>query len=332
MTIDTHANRRDFTKLSLSTVVAASVMELNNLAAADPADLPIIDTHQHLWDLVRFKPPWLDGADRKIAAKHDMQDYLAETKGLNIVKAIYMEVDVAPEHQVAEAEYVLDLIASQRWPTVAAVISGRPNSESFGDYISRFKNNAAIKGIRQVLHVPTAAKGLCLEPQFVKSARLLGELGKSLDLCMRPTELADGAGLVEKCPNTKFVVDHCGNADPKAWMAPNRQEAKPNHTVEQWKKGIELLAKRPNTVCKISGIVASAPQNWRPEDLAPAIDFCLDQFGPNRVVFGGDWPVCKLGASFAQWVSALKEIVHSRPLADQKKLFHDNAVVFYKLS
>ena len=91
------------------------------------------------------------------------------------------------------------------------------------------------------------------------------------------------------------------------------------------------MAKRPNVVCKISGIVARAPAGWTSSDLAPAINFCLDQFGPNRVMFGGDWPVCKLGASFAQWVNALKEIVDGRPMADQKKLFHDNARALYGL-
>jgi predicted TIM-barrel fold metal-dependent hydrolase len=84
-------------------------------------------------------------------------------------------------------------------------------------------------------------------------------------------------------------------------------------------------------ICKISGIVARAPEQWGPEHLAPLINHCLDQFGPDRVVFGGDWPVCKLRATYRQWVTALKEVIAGRSEEDQKKLLHDNAVRLYSL-
>jgi predicted TIM-barrel fold metal-dependent hydrolase len=91
------------------------------------------------------------------------------------------------------------------------------------------------------------------------------------------------------------------------------------------------LADRDNVVCKISGIVARAPKNWTPAELAPIINYCLDRFGPNRVMFGGDWPVCKLGASYRQWVDGLKAVIADRPLVQQKKLLHDNAAAFYQV-
>ena len=214
-------SRREITFMSVA-VAAVSALHGRSSAAQD-SELAIIDTHQHLWDLVQFQPPWLNGADAKIAAKHDTADYLAETTGLNIVKAVYMEVDVAPADQVKEAEYVLALIQSGKTPTVGAVISGRPNSDNFASYIAKFKVNPLIKGVRQVLHAPTAQRALCLQPRFVRSIQLLGEMGKSFDLCMRPTELADGAQLAAKCPHTQFIVDHCGNADPQAWRAKEKQ-------------------------------------------------------------------------------------------------------------
>ena len=94
---------------------------------------------------------------------------------------------------------------------------------------------------------------------------------------------------------------------------------------------MEQFAKQKNVICKISGIVAGVPEKWSAEDLSPIVNHCLDVFGPDRVVFGGDWPVCLRGASYRQWVLALREIVASRPLADQRKLWHDNAVRFYGL-
>lgn len=325
--------RRDFVRLATSAGALATISPLLTRPSLgqQSAALPIIDTHQHLWDLLQFQPPWLKGADAKIAAKHDMSDYLAETAGLNVVKAVYMEIDVAPADQVKEAEYVLSLIQSGKTPTIAAVISGRPDSDGFASYMSKFKDNPLIKGLRQVLHAESAERGLCLRPQFIRSIQLLGQMGKSFELCMRPTELADGAQLAQACPGVQFILDHCGNADPQAWRGRDRQTAKPIHEVSDWKRDIENLAKCSNVVCKISGIVARAPKDWNADDLAPAINFCLDSFGPDRVVFGGDWPVCKLGASYADWVTALRSIVSNRPVADQKKLFHDNALKVYRL-
>ena len=94
---------------------------------------------------------------------------------------------------------------------------------------------------------------------------------------------------------------------------------------------MDALAKRKNTICKISGIVARMKDEWTSEDLAPVINHCLDTFGPERVVFGSDWPTCLLGATFKQWMTALKEVIASRPDSEKRKLLHDNAVRFYRL-
>ena len=200
-------------------------MALADVAVARPrlfgrqADgLPIVDTHQHLWDLSKVTPPWLGDAPEVLKESYVTRDFNAATRGLNVVKAVYMEVDVAPQQQVDEAEHVIALSSSPRHVTCAAVISGRPGSEGFMDYIMAYKDNPLIKGVRQVLHPPTTKQGLCLEDQFVKSMHLLGAIGKSYDLCMRPTELSDGAALADKCPETRFILDHCGNGDPNVFI------------------------------------------------------------------------------------------------------------------
>ena len=297
--------------------------------AAKKDSVPIIDTHQHLWDLTKFKPPWLKGAPKVLAKSYVTKDFVEATKGLNVVKAVYMEVDVAPKDQVREAKHVIALSKSDKHPTVGAVISGRPNSTRFKKYIDQFKDNKLVKGVRQVLHVDTAKKGLCLEKQFIKSVRLLGEYGKSFDMCMRPTELKDAAKLADACPDTRLILDHCGNADPKAFM--KSSDEKPWHTPGQWKKDMAALAKRKNVICKISGIVARAPKGWKADHLAPIINHCIECFGFHRVIFGGDWPVCLLGASYKQWVVALKDVLKGNSEADIKRLFHDNTVRYYSL-
>jgi L-fuconolactonase len=85
-------------------------------------------------------------------------------------------------------------------------------------------------------------------------------------------------------------------------------------------------------VGKVSGIIASAPPGWTVDDLAPIVNHTLEVFGPDRVMFGGDWPVCTLGASYKQWYDALVQIVSNRPDIEKRKLFHDNAVEHYRLT
>lgn len=322
-------DRRSFLQTSAAVGLAAAASPTLLAQAETPID--IIDTHQHLWDLTQFQPPWLEEASPVIAQSHTIQHYLQAIQGLNITKAIYMEIDVAPDQHEKEIQHVIRMAEDENHMTVAGVVSGRPAEGTFGAYIRKYSDSKAIKGVRQVLHASTPA-GFCLGRQFVASMNLLAEMDFSFDLCMRPTELDDAFALAKQCPNTKFILDHCGNADPKAFLseqARGNQEA--NHTIEEWKTGISRLATLDNMICKISGIIARAPKSWSSDLLAPIVNHCLDEFGEDRVVFGSDWPVCKLGASLRDWVTALQEIVSNRTVAQQQKLFHGNAQRFYSV-
>ena len=325
--------RRQFLSTSSVTALALVLQESVTATLKDAtSDIPIVDTHQHLWDLTQVQPPWLSGAPKILSQTYGLAEYAKATEGLNVVQAVYMEVDVAPEDQVKEANTLLEICRSKKGPTVAAVISGRPGQVSFAPYIRRYAKEKEIKGVRQVLHAETAERAMCLEPQFVASIKLLGELGLSFDLCMRPGELSDGLALAKQCPGTQFIVDHCGNAAPSAFLKNAPTEDKPTHDPQKWRDDIKALADQENVICKISGIIASAPKGVPfVESLAPIVNHCLDSFGPDRVIFGGDWPVCLLGGSYKDWVTTLRQIVSSRPAVDQKKLFHENARHFYGL-
>ena len=310
------ATRREFLQTTSVLTTSAALAP----ASAATVDLAVIDTHQHLWDLTKFRLPWLENA-KSLDRSFLMSDYLKATTGLNIVKSVYMEVDVDVAQQLAEAQYVLGIIDAHEGPMVGAVVSGRPSDPGFAAYLDNFLRKPAIKGLRQVLHSPLTPRGYCLDPKFVAGIRLLGERNLSFDLCLRADELDDGAKLIATCPDTSFILDHCGNANVQS----------PDRT--KWKQGLGAIAKLKNVSAKVSGIVASAkPHAWSATDLAPIINHVLEEFGPNRVVFGGDWPVCTLVASYREWFDALRLIVNDRPLTDQKKLFHDNAIRVYKLS
>lgn len=292
-------------------------------AQDDKTLIPIVDTHQHLWDLKKLTLPWLknDGV-KSINRSFVTADYLEATRGLNVTKTVYMEVNVQPSHQEREADYVIELCRDKDNPMRAAVIGGYPHDRGFRKYIEKYAKSDYVRGVRTVLHDPDRPRGLCLQRRFVENIRLLGKLGLSFDLCMRPDELADGARLVDKCPKTRFIVDHCGNMSV---TSPDKK------LRASWMSGMKALASHENVYGKISGIVVTAAEDWTHEDLAPNILFSMDTFGEDRAFFAGDWPVCRLRATFRQWVDALKTIVRDRSAASRHKLFHANAERVYRI-
>ena len=310
-------NRREFL------TVAASTTTMLAANAKDEAKMiPIVDTHQHLWDLSKFKLGWIKEGD-PLASNHTPKEYAEATQGLNFVKSVYMEVDVIEEQQQKEADYIVNLIKTKGSITVAAVVGGRPaKGDAFKTYVDQFKGSPYIKGLRQVVHNPGTPAGFCVTKEFIAGVRHLGDIGLRWDICIRPGELTDAAKLAGECPGTRFVLDHCGNA-------PILDAKK----MEQWKKDIAKVAENKNVVGKVSGIIAQVKKgHWSVDQLAPAVKHTIEVFGWDRVMFASDWPVCTLGAPLKDWVAAAKEIVKDQPEANQRKLFGENAIKFYGLS
>jgi L-fuconolactonase len=297
------------------TATAAATLATTSGGAAAPE--PIADSHVHIWDLAKVRPPWMTGSGLERDAR--WAEYGEAAKGLDVAKVVYVEIDVAPADHPLEARIAVELCRDPSNAIVGAVIGGRPADEGFAAYIEPLAKDPAIKGVRQVLHGGTPA-GTCLDPAFVRGVRKLGELGLSFDLCLRHGELADAAKLVESAPETSFVLDHCGN--PPIFG-----------DLSEWKKDVDRMAKSPNVVGKVSGLVSQAQgREWSDDDLAPVVLHMLEAFGPDRVLYGSDWPVCTLGAPMAAWAESLRRITADRPADERRKLWHDNAVKAYRLA
>ncbi len=318
--------RREFLHGTLAgaAVLVLSSGELAQLTAKEPENPaaespPIIDTHQHLWDLEQFNLLWI-GEKHPLRKNYTLQDYQQAAAGLNIVGTVYMEVDVAAEQKQAEADFVVKLCEQhEQSQMLGAVVGARVANESFAKYVEQFKDHRYVKGVRQVTAVPLAKDGVELDENFVAAIRRLGELNLSFDLCGPCEKLLDSAKLIEICPDTRFILDHCGNANVLA----------KDQTV--WKRGIDAIAKHDRVMCKVSGFIATAGEKWSVEQLAPIVQHVREQFGPDRLMFGGDWPVCTKTATLRQWVETLRKIVHDWPVDEQRKLFHDNARRYYTL-
>ena len=281
--------------------------------------ISVIDTHQHLWDLCQLDLAWhREEPYTQLARDYLPDDYRAEATAMKVVKTIYMEVDVAPEQHALEAEFALELCRRDDNDLAGAVIGGRPATTEFEGYIRQYGDNPYVKGLRQLLFdLPTE---YCLQADFVRDIRLLGDLGLSFDIETPATGLEAAAALVDRCPETRFIIDHYGN--------PNLRDL----DDDNWRTAMAELARRDNVAVKLSGVTTALERGaWRSVDIAPATDHLLEVFGSERALYGSDWPVVKINSSLQGWYEAMVAMVGAYSEAEQRRIFCDNAVVWYGL-
>jgi predicted TIM-barrel fold metal-dependent hydrolase len=280
--------------------------------------MKIVDTHQHLWDKDLFHYAWLQplpSLDRSFRLNH----YSDATRRLEIEKTVFVECDVDEAQVMDEALHVLRLADDASNRIAGVVASGRPEKDGFEASLDKVATQPKLKGIRRILH--THPDELGQGKMFIGNVARLATYGLSFDICVLARQLPVAINLVSKCPDVTFVLDHCGVPDVKGQV------------LEPWREHIRELSRLPNVSCKISGLVAYAnPANWAAEDLRPFVAHVIESFGWDRVMFGSDWPVCNLTASYQKWVATLLSLTHTAGEANQRKLFHDNAIRIYRLN
>jgi predicted TIM-barrel fold metal-dependent hydrolase len=280
--------------------------------------MKIIDTHQHLWDKDLFHYAWLESLPR-LDRSFRLSDYQEATRSLEIEKTVFVECDADDEQVEDEALHILRLGDQPDSRIAGVVASGRPEKDGFEGHLEKLRGQPKLKGIRRILH--THPDELGQGKTFIENVRKLKEYGLSFDICVLARQLPIAINLVSKCPGVTFILDHCG--------VPQVNE----RVMHPWREHIQEIARLPNVQCKVSGLVAYAdPANWNPDDLRPFVDHVLESFSWDRVMFGSDWPVCTLAASYGQWVEALLSLTQAAGETNQRKLFRDNAIRAYRLS
>lgn len=272
--------------------------------------MKLVDTHCHLINQSRLRYPWLEEVP---ALNRDatLDEYLPQARAAGITDILFMEVDVDPAQIEDEVAWAGSL------PEVAGVIAAcRPEADGFAAQLERLAGDARVKGLRRILH--TTPGWLAAVPEFATNLKLLPAHGLSFDLCVRPDQLRDAAALVRACPEVSFVLDHCGNPPLGG-------------DLEAWRGGIAALAGWPNLVCKLSGLVNHVGPGWTPAALVPAIEWVLERFGPSRMVWGSDWPVCTLGSDLAGWVVAARGALAGLSEEEQADVFWRTAHRIYRL-
>jgi L-fuconolactonase len=279
-------------------------------------DLPVVDSHVHLWDPRRFRMPWLDG-NAQLDRPFGPIEFTHDSDGFGLEGVVYVQVDVTPAYGLLEVRW-----AANQGGLVAGIVAWAPieDGATVGSYLDALLDiDPRIKGVRRLIQSETDPE-FHVRPGFLEGLRLLPRYGLSFDICIRHDQLARSIQMVRACPETMFVLDHLGKPNVKAGQ------------LEPWRDQMAELAELPNVVCKVSGLVTEADHTrWTLADLKPYVLHVLEAFGEDRVLFGGDWPVVTMAASYRQWATSLDQLTaHLTPVA-RKKLWADNARRVYRL-
>jgi len=282
-------------------------------------DVPVVDAHVHLWDPDRFRMPWVDDNTR-LRRSFDLADFAQASVGRAIEAIVYVEVDVRPAYGLLEARWAAD--QAERNPLLAGIVATAPLEDGapVSSYLEALVQlGPRIKGVRRLIQSESDPE-FQVRPAFLEGVRLLPNYGLSFDICIRHEQLARSIQMVRACPDVSFVLDHLGKPNAKAGQ------------LEPWQDQIAELAELPNVMCKVSGLVTEADhEHWTVADLEPYVRHVLAAFGEDRVLFGGDWPVVTMAATYGQWVTSLEQITSDLSPAARQKLWADNARRLYRL-
>ena len=261
----------------------------------------IVDAHHHVWDIAARPQPWLDtdAALEPLRRSFLLPELIPQAAAVGVTATVVVQTVVEP----AETPELLSLAASGS--LVAAVVGWTDlESPAVADALGQLAAMAGgqhLAGIRHPL-LTEPDPGWLDRAETRRGLSALGAAGLAFDLVLRPGQLPGAVRAAATLPDLRFVLDHLGNVDA------SRPQPDP-----AWAAAFVALARLPNTVCKLSGIFSGPPARdpgsgqHRADPTAhlrPYLDVALDSFGPDRLMFGSDWPVCTLGASYADVVSA----------------------------
>jgi L-fuconolactonase len=278
-------------------------------------DLMIIDSHQHFWQVGHFDYPWMSSAVEVLC-----QNYLPpQLEPILKESGVAQTVLVQASNTLAETYWLLNL--AERHPFIAGVVGWvdltDPGMEQELEVLTA---NPTFKGVRHLVESEPADDWL-VQPSVLKGLRLLEKHRVSYDLLVHTRHLKHVKTVAEACPSLRLVIDHM---------------AKPpiaGGEIAAWASALKEAATYPNVSCKLSGLVTEANwTSWATEDLRPYVERALEFFGPKRMMFGSDWPVCLLAASYVQVLKSFQSLLTDLAEEDRNRIFGDNVREFYRLN
>lgn len=282
-------------------------------------NVPLIDTHVHLYDPARLDYPWLASVPA-IQGAFLMPEFDRARGAIAVEGIVFAEVDAAPGRELDEARFVDELANEDN--RIRGIIASAPveRGAAVAEDLERLAAIGRVKAVRRLIQ-GHADPAYCLTPAFVEGVREVGKAGFAFDICIYHHQLASATELVRRCPDMQFVLDHIAKPPIAAGGR------------EPWASEMRALAELPNITVKISGVVTEADHaNWRPDEIRPYVDHTIECFGFERVMFGSDWPVVNLASSYQAWVEMLDGFLAGVSDADLRRFYRENALKTYALA
>ncbi len=292
----------------------------------------MIDAHHHIWRQADL--PWLNGPMQpRIFGPYEaiMRDYLideflADIKGSGVERSVYVQANWAPDQFEHEVAWVQSVANEAGWPHA---IVGYVNflADDVRAQLDRLAKYPLMRGVRMQLHWHenelyrfAAEPELARNEELRRKVNMLSDYGWSFDLQVFANQMEGAAGLAAACPRVTFVLQHAGMLEDLS------EEGR-----TAWRAGMQLLADRPNVVCKLSGLGTFLHRN-DPEHIKDMVFQAVTMFGPERCLFGSNYPIEKLWTSYADLVAAHKAAAAGLSEADQSYIFNDTAARVYRLA
>jgi L-fuconolactonase len=290
--------------------------------------LPIVDGHHHVWDLTARRQPWLDSASALAPLRRSflLRELVPQASAVGVTATVVVQT-VSEQGETPE---LLSLAASG--PLVAAVVGwtdlAAPAVADALAELAAMPGGQHLAGIRHPL-LTEPDPGWLDRADIRRGLSALATAGLTFDLVLRPTQLPAAVRAAASLPDLRFVLDHLGNV-----------EVRPQPDAD-WATAFSALARLPNTVCKLSGIFSVPAPACDPgsrqdpgrsiSHLEPYLDLALERFGPDRLMFGSDWPVCTLRASYADVVAAAVALTSSLSAAERAAILGGTARAVYRI-
>lgn len=275
-----------------------------------------IDAHQHFWELGRFEYRWLDeDALAPIRRNYLPADLKPRISRTGVDKTVFIQT----QHNVAETSWVLQLAEQHEF--LAGVVGWVDlQSDQCEELLLQLKEYPKFVGVRHVTH-DEPDDDFIVRDSVLRGLKVLQKHKVPFDLLFRVRHLHHAQTLAQRLPELPMVLDHLAKPHIK------------EHRIDDWIGPLKAAARFPNVYCKLSGMVTEADwQHWRPSDFKPYVEAALEAFGPDRCMFGSDWPVCELAASYGDVYDALSDALG--PISDSERtaIFGRTAQAFYRLA
>ncbi|HVS47901.1 MAG TPA: amidohydrolase family protein [Candidatus Dormibacteraeota bacterium] len=279
----------------------------------------IVDAHHHFWDPARHDYPWMGDELASIRRPYGPEDL----RPLLLANGVDRSVLVQTIASVEETREFLAIAAATSF--LAGVVGWVDLTDaSVADRLSQLRDGPGgewLVGIRHQVH-DEADEGWLLRDDVLRGIRAVGEIGLVYELLVRTRELPAALTVARRFPDIRFVLDHM--AKPRISRGARDPE---------WEQAMAGFAELPNVTCKLSGMVTEASwTEWTPEDLEPYVRRVLGWFGPERCIFGSDWPVCLLAASYEQVMQAARYALRGLSNSEIDGVLGSNAIKFYRLA